>query len=108
MATEVALLHLRDDLGNDPDLTTNEAYRDTLTTLKQQKGFQRVYWGKQLETLSILLFFVDWDSVEDHVIFTKSEYVIVPTSICLAAFPRLISYTVDMPRSWTGSGRSSI
>lgn len=74
MATEVASLPLREDLGDDFDLNTSEAYRDTLTTLKKQRGFQRVYWGLDKEDAKMLRFFVDWDSVEDHIAFTKTEY----------------------------------
>lgn len=78
MATEVARLPLRDGFWEDYDLSESEAFQDTINTLKVQKGFQRVYWGPELIHPDVLLFFVDWDSVEDHIAFTKSEYVNLP------------------------------
>lgn len=76
MATEVALLPLRADLDEDFDLTISEAYQDTIKTLKEQHGFQRIYWGTEKQDPKMLRFFVDWNSVEDHIVFTKTKYAI--------------------------------
>lgn len=80
MATEIALLPLRSDLGESVNLSKFEPYRDTIRTLKQQHGFQRVYWGTEVLDSGMLRFFVDWDSVEAHIAFTKTQYAINPSS----------------------------
>jgi len=74
MATEIASFKLKD--GKRPDDANSAAgqtLRDTLDTLTQQKGFQRAYWGRELENPDTFRLFVDWDSVDAHMDFTKTE-----------------------------------
>lgn len=75
MATEIAAFNLKD--GKRPDDANSAAgqvLRDTLDTLTQQKGFQRAYWGREVENPDRFRLFVDWDSVDAHMDFTKTEY----------------------------------
>ncbi|KAJ9651890.1 hypothetical protein H2198_008854 [Neophaeococcomyces mojaviensis] len=74
MATEIAAFNLKD--GKRPDDANSAAgqvLRDTLDTLTQQKGFQRAYWGREVENPDRFRLFVDWDSVDAHMDFTKTE-----------------------------------
>lgn len=76
MATEVAIFQLKS--GKHPDDANSAAgqvLKDTLNTLTEQKGFQQAYWGTESENPSTFRLFVDWDSVDDHNNFIKSEYV---------------------------------
>jgi heme-degrading monooxygenase HmoA len=75
MATEIAILPLRE--GKRPDdanSVTGQALKDVLNTLTEQDGFQRAYWGIEVENPNVLRLFVDWDSVDAHINFTKNEY----------------------------------
>ena len=90
MATEVALLPLRN--GKDLNDTNGEASKvlqKIFETLRQQRGFQRAYWRVEHENSNSLGFFVDWDSIEDHMEFKKKEYVKtkgLPNSCSLTRF----------------------
>lgn len=74
MATEIAIFKLKD--GKAPEDSTSAAgqvFKDTLNTLTEQKGFQRAYWGTETENPENFRLFVDWDSVDAHTDFTKTE-----------------------------------
>ena len=74
MATEIAIFPLKE--GKRPDDANSQpgqVLKDTLNTLTEQKGFQRAYWGREVENPDVFRLFVDWDTVEDHITFTKSE-----------------------------------
>lgn len=74
MATEIAILPLLE--GVDLEDTTNtgsQAFQDVIRIVKAQKGFQRLYWGQEEGNPSSLRVFIDWDSVDDQVAFTKTE-----------------------------------
>ncbi len=84
--TEIALLPLQD--GKNPEIQASaagKAHTDALNTLLTQPGAQRVYWGRQVEDSQILVWFVDWDNIEDHKKFMISEYAfkIISNSIIL-------------------------
>lgn len=75
MATEAAVFTLLD--GKRPDdanSTAGQVWKETLETLTEQKGFQNAYWGREVENPDRLRLFVDWESVEAHINFTKTEY----------------------------------
>ena len=75
--TEIALIPLKEGKHpDDPDSLPGRTHRDLLDTLLQQKGVQRCCWGRQIENKDTLVWFVDWDSVEDHKNFMNSEYVL--------------------------------
>jgi len=74
MATEIAHIPLKEGkYPDDPDSGPGRTHRDLLDTLLQQPGVQRCYWGRQVENKDMLMWFVDWDSVDDHKKFMKSE-----------------------------------
>lgn len=74
MATEIAILRLQ--AGKRPDDASSgpgQIFKDALDTLTEQPGFQRAYWGREVENPDNLRLFVDWDSVDAHIDFTKKE-----------------------------------
>ncbi|KAI9666782.1 MAG: hypothetical protein M1831_001558 [Alyxoria varia] len=73
--TEIAICYLKpgaDPVGN-PDSAEGKIMQDTLSLVLQQKGAQRAFAGKEEENPNVLRLFIDWDKVEDHIDFTKSE-----------------------------------
>lgn len=72
-ATEIANLRL-DAIANleDPQSSSGAIWQSTMDTVSQQDGYQRLYWGRQVEDPHILTMLVDWDSVEAHKNFQKS------------------------------------
>lgn len=82
MATEIAIFPLR--AGKRPDDASSgpgQVLKDTLDTLTEQPGFQRAYWGREVENPDTFRLFVDWDSVDAHIEFTKKELVL-PMEFC--------------------------
>ena len=74
MATEIAIFPLKDGkVPDDANSAAGQILKDTLSTLTEQKGFQRAYWGRETENGNILRLFVDWDSIDNHIEFTKTE-----------------------------------
>jgi len=74
MATEIAIFPLKDGkVPDDANSASGQILKDTLSTLTEQKGFQRAHWGRELENGNMFRLFVDWDSVDAHVEFTKAE-----------------------------------
>ena len=74
MATEIAIFPLRE--GHDPhdsSSQTAKVMKETFDTIAQQPGYQRLYWGTEVEDPTVFHLAVDWDSVDDHMSFTKSE-----------------------------------
>lgn len=76
MATEIAIFPLKDGkYPDDSNSAAGQTLKDTLNTLIEQPGFQRAHWGREVENPNIFRLFVDWDSVDAHMDFTKKEYV---------------------------------
>lgn len=73
MATEIAVLRLKTGVSLDPNSDAGSIWQDTVNTVMSQDGAQRCYWGQQVESPAILTFFVDWDSVDSHIKFTKDS-----------------------------------
>ena len=74
-ATEIGICYLKpgtDPVGN-PDSAEGKVMKDALSLVLQQKGAQRAFAGKEEENPNIVRLFIDWDTIEDHVNFTKSE-----------------------------------
>ncbi|KIV86655.1 hypothetical protein PV11_02254 [Exophiala sideris] len=72
--TEIALLPLQE--GKIPDDRTSQIgqiHADLLEILLAQPGCQRCYWGRGVEDRLLLRWFVDWNSIEDHQKFMKSD-----------------------------------
>ncbi|TVY13196.1 hypothetical protein LARI1_G007516, partial [Lachnellula arida] len=49
-----------------------QVWSELLATVAKQPGYQRSYWGHQLENPNIVLWLVDWDSLSAHQTFTSS------------------------------------
>lgn len=72
MATEIAIFPLREGMTpDDPNSLGGEILKDSFNTLTQQPGFQRAYWGREVENPSTFRLFVDWDSIDANMEFTK-------------------------------------
>ncbi|KAL6714538.1 hypothetical protein ACLMJK_007963 [Lecanora helva] len=72
-ATEIATLPLASGADiEDSNSPAGKVWQSTLDTVSDQPGFQRAYYGRQIENSSVLQLLVDWDSVEAHQNFIKS------------------------------------
>jgi len=72
--TEVAAMPLRAGSNvRDPSTPEGRIVQDALATVSGQPGCQRVYFGVEEEDLSLMRWFLDWDSVDDHKKFMASE-----------------------------------
>ena len=74
--TEIVYVALKPGSNlSEADSPAGSVWKDSLNTVKAQPGFQRAYWSLEVENPSILRLFVDWDSIDAHEKFEKSEYV---------------------------------
>lgn len=72
-ATELATIPLVSGATiEDADSPAGKIWHTTLDTVSQQEGFQRCYWGREVENPSVLQLFVDWDSLDAHKKFIAS------------------------------------
>lgn len=72
--TEIAFLPLQDgNVPDDPTSAAGQVHAHALQTLLSQPGVQRAYWGRQIDDPKLLIWFVDWDDIEDHRRFTTSK-----------------------------------
>jgi len=71
-ATEVAYISLKPDLDLGGSTTEAKTWQEALSTIAAQKGYQRLYWGRQLEDPDVLLLVIDWDSVQSHTDFINA------------------------------------
>lgn len=54
-ATEIAYISLKPSLDLEGNTTEAEIWQQALSTISEQKGYQRLYWGRQLEDPDVLL-----------------------------------------------------
>ena len=74
MATEIAIFPITEgDLPDDLNTTLGKVFKETIDTVLEQPGAQRAYWGVEVENPTIGRLFIDWDSVDAHLAFIKSE-----------------------------------
>lgn len=72
-ATEVCMLPLKAGADvSDPNSGAGSILQDTLNTVLNQDGAQRAYFGTAEENPTMLWLFIDWDSHEHHMTFTKT------------------------------------
>ena len=83
--TEIATLPLATGIKiEDPTSPAGQSWATVLDTLQKQEGYQRSYYGRQLEDPQLVQLFIDWDSYESHETFMKST-VYGPTMQHLAS-----------------------
>jgi len=72
--TECATITLKPgiDLGTS-GTDSAQAWNETLATVAKQAGYQRSYWGRQLENPNIVVWLIDWDSLAAHQTFMASQ-----------------------------------
>ena len=108
MATEIFICPLKDGrVPDDANSIPGQVLKDTLSTLTDQEGFQRAYWGREVENPGTFRLFVDWDSIDAHTKFTKAEYApsashLYPDPVQPADTPPLVTTNP----SWTALVRS--
>lgn len=72
--TEIATLPLATGMEiEDPTSPAGQSWANVLDTLQKQEGYQRSFYGRQLEDPQLVQLFVDWDSYESHETFMKSS-----------------------------------
>lgn len=72
--TEIAFLPLQEHKIPEANASdTGKAHSHAIETLLAQPGAQRVYWGRQVEDSQMLMWFVDWDDIDDHKRFMTSK-----------------------------------
>lgn len=59
---------------DDPSTPIGKVVSDTIATLRQQEGYQRIYKGFRVESPNILQVYVDWDSIDSHTKFMGQPY----------------------------------
>ncbi|KAF7506258.1 hypothetical protein GJ744_012066 [Endocarpon pusillum] len=65
--TEIAVLTLKPDTPiEDISTPAGQIFNQMLNSIQSQSGFQRQYWGRQLENPNHLVFSIDWDSISSH------------------------------------------
>lgn len=58
-ATELATLPLASGAAiEDADSPAGKVWQSTIDTVSQQDGFQRLYWGREVENQSVLQLFI--------------------------------------------------
>jgi len=68
--TEIALLTTPEGCTlDDPASEAGKIWQTTINTVKSRKGFQRCFWGRKIEDPKILIWIIEWDSIEDHAAF---------------------------------------
>jgi hypothetical protein len=73
--TEIAQLPLKTGATPaDANSPAGSIWQDTLSTILNQPGAQRAYWGLEVEKPSTLRLLVDWESIDHHKKFMESEY----------------------------------
>jgi len=65
-ATELAFIGLKPDVDLDPTAAGGQIWKEVLSVVASQEGYQRAYFGRQLEHPDILLLVIDWDDVSSH------------------------------------------
>lgn len=59
LATEIAILPLSSGANiEDPSSPLGEIWQSSLSTVAGQKGFRRLYWGRQVESSNVIDYFV--------------------------------------------------
>lgn len=72
-ATELATIPIASGAAvEDPNSSAGKVWQSTLDTVSQQDGFQRLYWGREVENQSVIQLFIDWDSFDAHKNFMAS------------------------------------
>lgn len=67
-------MQLLDRSINPTDFSTSEGkiFQEAVGTLAAQPGYQRSYYGLQVDNPSILHWFIDWDDLAAHEAFIAS------------------------------------
>ncbi|RDL34655.1 uncharacterized protein BP5553_07783 [Venustampulla echinocandica] len=54
------------------NIEESQAWKDSLTTISQQAGYQRAYWGREVDNADVVQLLVDWDSIASNGAFIAS------------------------------------
>ncbi|KAJ4384658.1 hypothetical protein N0V86_000259 [Didymella sp. IMI 355093] len=70
--TEIAYVPIKEDYNVESG-EGRSIWDATLKTIASQKGFKRLFWGKQIENPAIMQMAIDWESLDAHKAFVASE-----------------------------------
>ncbi|KAI9722677.1 MAG: hypothetical protein M1812_001608 [Candelaria pacifica] len=82
----------------DPTSDAGTVWNSTLDTVMAQDGYQRAYWGRQVESPDTLELVVDWESIDAHKAFTNKPIYgpfLKHLDTILGAPPNLIHVNFD-------------
>lgn len=95
---EIALLPLQHGkIPDDPDSAAGQVHASALETVLSQPGLRRVRWGRQVEDSLLLIWLVDWDSVECHKKFMASTCVFSSIYFLILLILRQCIRTIPWP-----------
>ncbi|KAH7400081.1 hypothetical protein BKA64DRAFT_707761 [Cadophora sp. MPI-SDFR-AT-0126] len=70
--TEVAYITLKPDSDISGSTPAAKAWKEGLSVIAKQDGYQRSSYGRAIESPDLLMWFIDWDSREAHIKFSQS------------------------------------
>ncbi|TVY85473.1 hypothetical protein LSUE1_G000171 [Lachnellula suecica] len=70
--TECATIILKPGVDIESNTPEADLWKQTLSTVSQQPGYLRAFWGCQLEDPSVLHLLIDWESLDAHNAFNAS------------------------------------
>ena len=71
-ATEIAVIFLKPDATiEDASSPAGQQFAKCRDVLKVQKGYQRQYWGRQMEDPKLLIWTIDWFVTEGSTSVTR-------------------------------------
>ncbi|KAH6690233.1 hypothetical protein BKA61DRAFT_684526 [Leptodontidium sp. MPI-SDFR-AT-0119] len=70
--TEIAYITLKPDIDISGSSDAAKAWKHVLTIIARQGGYQGSSYGRAIESPELLMWFIDWDSYDSHIKFTKA------------------------------------
>ena len=76
MITEIATFQLKADIDlSGPETPAGNHFREVTVPNMKAHGARSVYYGRFLEKPYTFMFFVNWNSIDNHKAYLKSPYV---------------------------------
>ncbi|PVH89440.1 hypothetical protein DL98DRAFT_508503 [Cadophora sp. DSE1049] len=70
--TEIAYITLKPDTDISGSSDAAKAWKEGLTVIAKQEGYRGSSYGRAIESPDLLMWFIDWDSIDSHIKFTNS------------------------------------
>jgi len=65
-ATEICYITLKPGVELEGSSASAQVWADTIATIQRQDGIQRQHYGRTIENPNLLIWMIDWDSVDSH------------------------------------------